>query len=100
MDGKSSTTALSSFLPIIDLAKARDQAQRLAVARQLVHALETVGFLFLDNVEGFDSERLLSNARWFFNLRDDQKLQVSRKLWNVDSQNHYRGTIMIDKCSC
>ncbi|KAK7099649.1 uncharacterized protein [Littorina saxatilis] len=85
------TSLETASLPIVDLQKAKDPAQRLAVAKQLVHALETVGFLFVDNAEGYESERLLNNARWFFNLSEQEKLLVSRKLWNRESRNYYRG---------
>ena len=78
-------------LPIVDLRKAQDPSQRLAVARQLVHALERVGFLFVDNVEGYDSERLLENTRWFFSLNQREKHRLARKLWNAESRNYYRG---------
>ena len=78
-------------LPIVDLEKAKDPSQRLTVAQKLVEALETVGFLFIDNVEGFDAGKLLAHTQWFFNLSEQEKHRLARKLWNPESQNHYRG---------
>ncbi|KAK7489015.1 hypothetical protein BaRGS_00019676 [Batillaria attramentaria] len=78
-------------LPAIDMGKARDPDLRREVARQLVHALETVGFVFIENVVGFEPHTLLDKARWFFSLPDAQKQEVARKLWNPLSKNHYRG---------
>jgi len=78
-------------LPIIDLAKARDPGQRLAVARQLVNALETVGFLFLDNVAGYDADLVLRHAKWFFKLPQPHKDRLVRNMWNPRNKNHYRG---------
>ncbi|XP_076462354.1 uncharacterized protein LOC143294767 [Babylonia areolata] len=85
------TTGDHTPLPVVDLKKARDPKFRLAVAKQLVEALETVGFLFVDNVEGFDPEKLLNMTQWFFNLSQQEKNKVARKIWNSESHNYYRG---------
>ena len=85
------TTPNPVSLPIIDLKEAKDPSQRLAVARQLVDALEKVGFLFVDNVEGYDAERLLKNTQWFFSLSQQEKHRLVRKIWNPESRNCYRG---------
>ncbi|PVD22984.1 hypothetical protein C0Q70_16244 [Pomacea canaliculata] len=78
-------------LPVIDLKKAQDPAKRLDVARKLVHALETVGFLYIDNAKDLDSQKLMTNTRWFFSLPDEEKQQLSRRQWNPFSRNRYRG---------
>lgn len=81
-------------LPVIDLKKAQDPAKRLDVARKLVHALETVGFLYIDNAKDLDSQKLLTNTRWFFSLPDEEKQQLSRRQWNPFSRNRYRGMVL------
>ena len=85
------TTPNPISLPVVDLKKAKDLSQRLAVARQLVDALEKVGFLFVDNVEGYNAERLLKNTQWFFSLSQQEKHRLARKIWNPESENYYRG---------
>nr|KAG5701158.1 hypothetical protein BaRGS_023267 [Batillaria attramentaria] len=66
-------------LPAIDMGKARDPDLRREVARQLVHALETVGFVFIENVVGFEPHTLLDKARWFFSYFPLQEGEVSYK---------------------
>nr|KAG5698625.1 hypothetical protein BaRGS_003139 [Batillaria attramentaria] len=80
-----------SSLPVLDLVKAKDPNHRLNVARELVRALETVGFLYVDNVQGFDSKKLMENTRWLFGLPEEEKRRVSKKAWNPAGKNQFRG---------
>ena len=63
-------------------------------------AMETVGFVYLDNVPGFNKEveeNLHKAASWFFSLSLDEKLRVSPKKWNPDAKGVYRGYVPINE---
>ncbi len=51
-------------LPIIDLDRA--YTNRDEVAKQVVDALENVGFLFIDSVPDLDFDKLQEACNWFF----------------------------------
>ena len=51
-------------LPIIDFSS----PNRLATAKVLTEAMETVGFVYLDNVPGFNKEDILCTEQEIFNL--------------------------------
>ena len=58
--------------------------------------METVGFVYLDNVQGFNKEveeNLHKVASWFFSLPMDEKLRVPPKKWNPDAKGVYRGRV-------
>ncbi|XP_046365943.2 2-oxoglutarate-dependent dioxygenase 33-like [Haliotis rufescens] len=78
-------------LPIIDLKKAQDKTQRLNVARDLVRALETVGFLYVDNAPGVYMDTLLKNSKRFFALSSAEKHMMAKHKWNPMNKNKYRG---------
>ncbi|XP_046566875.1 2-oxoglutarate-dependent dioxygenase 33-like [Haliotis rubra] len=80
-----------SELPVVDLKKARDKTHRLQVARELVRALETVGFLYIDNAPGVDLETLLKNCDTFFALSSAEKHMMAKHKWNPLNKNKYRG---------
>lgn len=82
-------------LPVIDFSS----PDRLANARDLVSAMETVGFVYLDNVPGFDrdlEERLHKASDWFFSLPLEDKLRLSPKKWNEHSTCVYRGYVPVN----
>ena len=82
-------------LPVIDLSNSDRQAN----AKQLVQAMETVGFVYLDNVPGYNieiEENLLKAAKWFFAKSLDEKIAVSSKNWNKESSGVYRGYVPIN----
>ena len=83
------TTDQKFQLPIIDLEKAKTDRQ--AVAKEVVHALENIGFLYIDNIEGFDYDKLMASCKWFFGLPIEKKRAIMRKFWNDDNLNVYRG---------
>ena len=73
---------------------------RLATAKELTKAMETVGFVYLDNVPGFNKEaeeNLHKAASWFFSLPLDEKLCVSPKKWNPDAKGVYRRYVPINE---
>ncbi|XP_071119460.1 probable iron/ascorbate oxidoreductase DDB_G0283291 [Haliotis cracherodii] len=78
-------------LPIIDLKRAQDKTQRLRVAAELAKALETVGFLYVDNAPGVDLESLLKNAKRLFSLSSAEKHMMAKHKWNSINKNRYRG---------
>ena len=86
---------MSHQIPVIDFSLACSST----AARDLVYAMETVGFVYLDNVPGFDKQReqqLHEEAKWFFSLPLEEKLLVSPKNWNKQSSNVYRGYVPIN----
>ena len=83
-------------LPIINFSS----PDRLATAKELTKAMQTVGFVYLDNVPGFDKEveeNLHKAASWFFSLSLDEKLRVSPKKWNPNAKGVYRGYVPINE---
>ena len=90
-------------LPVIDFSSLDRQAN----AVQLTQAMETIGFVYLDNVPGYDREvesKLHKAAEWFFSKPLEEKITVSSKNWNKDSSGVYRGYVPINqsltKLSC
>ena len=82
-------------LPIIDLSN----SDRVDNAKRLVQAMETAGFVYLDNVPGFDrvaEETLLKAATWFFSQSLEEKLRCSPKRWNDTAPGVYRGYVPLD----
>lgn len=81
--------AVISQLPIIDMSKSRTDRKNLADT--VVNALENVGFLFIDNVEGIDFDMLYKACEWFFSRPDEIKNALTRNHWNPNNKNIYRG---------
>ena len=82
-------------LPVIDYSNPDRQAN----AKQLTEAMEAVGFVYLDNVPGYDEEveaSLHEACGWFFSLPMDKKLRVSPKNWNKEATCVYRGYVPIN----
>ncbi|ESP05341.1 hypothetical protein LOTGIDRAFT_227971 [Lottia gigantea] len=82
-------------LPVIDLKQASDPAYRVSIANKLFHALETIGFLYIDNVPGYDEEELIKWCQWFFALPNETKYKLHRRFWNPDNKNIYRGSFPV-----
>ena len=53
----------SDPLPVIDLRLAAGP-QRPQLARKLTQALQTVGFFYLEGIQGYDEEELLKYTQW------------------------------------
>ena len=65
-------------LPVIDFSN----PDRHGLAKELTKAMEVVGFVYLDNIPGYNrevEEKLYKAASWFFSLPLDEKLHVSQK---------------------
>ena len=62
-------------------------ASRADKAAEVVGIMETLGFLFLENVPGFDEDELRWCVDFFFEgMPAEKKLQVARILYNPDSK--------------
>lgn len=81
-----------SSLPVADFSS----SDRDANARTIVHAMETVGFVQLENVPGFDEVKLQEATKWMFSMPLQQKLRVARKKFNKDARTLYRGYFPVD----
>ena len=82
-------------LPIIDFSS----PDRRTTAKELTKAMETVGFVYLENVPGYTKEveeDLHKAASWFYSLPLDEKLRLSPKKWNKDAAGVYRGYVPIN----
>ena len=82
-------------IPVINFSK----PDRKANARELVKAMETVGFVYLDNVPGYNrvvEDKLLKASEWFFSLPIEEKLKVSPKKWNDSAECIYREYVPIN----
>ena len=83
-------------LPVVDFSSPNREEN----ARKLIEIMETVGFLYLDNVPGYDrcvEEELLELNKWFFNLPYNKKMEVARRMYNKTSKVVYRGYFGLDK---
>ena len=83
-------------IPVIDFSS----ADRAKTAREIVQAMETVGFLYLDNIPGYDKnyeEELLRYTKWFFTFPLEKKLQLATKKYNKSSKQQYRGYFGLDE---
>ena len=79
------------FDPIVHIDLSKSKTDRKALAAKLTKALQEEGFAFLDNVPGYDPDELLKHTKWFFSLSDKEKLPLTRKEWNPDNKNVFRG---------
>ena len=76
-------------LPVVDFSS----PDKKETASRIVHVMETVGFLYLDNVPGYNietEEELMEANKWFFSLPLEKKLSVARYLYNNENRNFYR----------
>lgn len=86
---------MENSVPVIDFSG----TDRSATAKKLVEAMETVGFVYLDNVPGYNAETekaVYEAAKWFFNLPVEEKMKLSSKRWNKDARGVYRGYVPMD----
>ena len=83
-------------LPVIDFSPNADRKRN---AKRLAVAMESVGFVYLDNVPGYNEEveaRLHKAAQWFFSLPVSKKLRVSPRKWNKEASCVYRGYVPVN----
>ena len=83
-------------LPAVDFSS----PDKEGTASRIVDIMESVGFLYLDNVPGYNlqvEQELLDINRWFFTLPHDKKMSVARYLYNKKNRLFYRGYFGVDK---
>ncbi|KAL8802720.1 MAG: hypothetical protein Q9182_003618 [Xanthomendoza sp. 2 TL-2023] len=70
-----------SSIPVLDLSLARNADTKPAFLRYLRSALLEVGFLYIKNTGISDEliDRVITQGKAFFDLREDQKLEVQMK---------------------
>ena len=86
--------AASTRIPVIDFTN--PSLSRSKLAKEIVDALQTVGFLFLDNVAGFDRQTIEKAAKWFYSLPESSKYSLATKSFNPQNKNIYRGYFPAD----
>lgn len=84
-----SCAAVDSVIPTVDLLKVK--TERAQQADVLIKALEGVGFIYIDNIEGFDNEEILRVTKWFFSQSLEKKMAMAKKTWNPKCDNVFRG---------
>jgi isopenicillin N synthase-like dioxygenase len=83
-------------LPVIDFSS----PDRLKKAQEIVRAMETVGFLFLDKVPGHDERVLRKWVDWFWSLSKEKKMKIARKRYNPTNKHVRNERSMIDVAPC
>ena len=54
-----------SVLPVIDIRLAHDPKTRPALAKKLFDTLKTEGFMYVEGIEGYDSDETLKWTQWY-----------------------------------
>ena len=57
----------------------------------ILNELKTIGFFVITNVPGHDEKQLLECGQWLCNLSKEEKLRLTKKFWNPENPNIYRG---------
>jgi len=65
-------------LPIIDLSKSKTHPEELA--KQMIDALENIGFLYIDNVEGINFDKMFQCCKWLFDKPMEYKRRIMRNI--------------------
>ncbi|XP_060081089.1 uncharacterized protein LOC132560443 [Ylistrum balloti] len=76
-------------VPVVDLSRSR--THRLEEAMNVVNGLEKVGFLFVDNIRNYYPDQLMTCCKWFFHQEAAVKNDITKKIWNRNNNNIYRG---------
>jgi len=81
-----------SSTELFDLHTVDMQAPSEVIIKDIMHQMETLGFLLLSNIPGFSEEEIFKWQKWFFSLPNDVKDKLVMNHFNhPDSPNHYRG---------
>lgn len=57
----------------------------------ILQELKTVGFFIIQNAPGHDEEKLKYWGSWLCNLPKEEKDRLTKKYWNPENPNVYRG---------
>ena len=82
-------------IPVINFS----DPDRLRRAKDLTKAMAEVGFVYFENIPGYDKQledRLFQASKWFFGLPLQEKLKLSPKKWNPSAKGVFKGYIPID----
>ena len=70
-------------LPVLNYSN----PDRDALSRQISEVMGDLGFLYLENVPGFDEDGVKWCVDFFFNLPETKKMEVARNLYNPKNTN-------------
>lgn len=88
-----------SSLPIVDLSPLRDrpglsESDRLDLSKQLYDVFSTTGFAYLINTPlTFKHADVFGLAVEFFNLPLNEKMKLTKRSFQPDNHNTYRGLV-------
>ncbi|CEM26286.1 unnamed protein product [Vitrella brassicaformis CCMP3155] len=82
---------MTGSIPTIDLSLLESPEGHAAASRDVLHAMEHVGFLAIKNIPGYDERRLLEAAKWFFDSPLEDKLKIGKRRFNPKQPNIYKG---------
>ena len=82
---------MANTIPVIDFSSSNRQKK----AQQIIIAMESVGFLFLDKVPGHDELELKKWVDWFWNLSKEKKMSVAKRRYNPKNKHVRRSTYCI-----
>ncbi|KAF2362019.1 Non-hem dioxygenase N-terminal domain [Trinorchestia longiramus] len=81
----------SASLPVIDLALLSTPEGKQQLQQQVLEGLTGPGFLYLDNVPGYEMPDLHECTLWFFRLPLEERMRISKKMFKPDASHTYRG---------
>ena len=73
-------------LPAIDLKLPED-----IIVKKFTEQMETLGFIYIKNVDGFDEEEMLSACKAFHGIPEKEKRKLLWKNHNQENKNIFRG---------
>ncbi len=74
---------MEESLPVVDYSL-QDRSEQ---ARRIVEIMENLGFLFLENIPGYDEDELRWCQEFFFDVMPpEKKLQLARVMYNPESK--------------
>ena len=72
-----------SSLPVINY----QETDREKLSQEVVRSMETLGFIFLEKVPGFDEDELRWCVDFFFSLPLKKRMEVAKKKYKPESTN-------------
>ena len=70
-------------LPVLDYSK----KDRVALSGEITQVMENLGFLYLDNIPGFEEEDLRWCVNFFFGLSKEKRKEVSKRAYCPKNSN-------------
>ena len=75
-------------LPLVDMSGPKE-----TIRADILRHMEGIGFLLLENIPGYDENKLLDWAKWFFSKPKEEKTKLAKHFFNKESSNVYRGYV-------